>query len=565
MTTFGVDEHDKLRRELRRAWPIAQTYWSRFLLLRDPSEDSAQPSVAQIDLRSRQVTVNAEMILKNGLTDTLEAILAHEIGHHVRFPATMQTHARLRLLERTLVPFDEYSLINLFTDLMINERLGDRLRGPLMKVYKAFTAEPVFHGEERWKRDPAFLFYLAIYEELWDLESGVLMGPAAMAFASLFPSYRAEARVLVGNLFALGPNIYTQFLYFLSVMIRYITLPEEEEQPRASQPLRCGRGEPTPDEWAEAVTPSSAEVDAIRRALKEDWFEADQAKRVERANRAEDRIAGLPGFGMQDATAVPEIMAAYYRQQAENYVLRPPPQRRLGELQVPTTLEEWELGEPTRDIDWAATLMLRGRELGGALPLNRVKVAEEEGLEAPLWQPRMEIYLDVSGSMPNPCFAVNAMTLAAMILATGTVRAGGWVRALLYSSAPVLFWEWGRSETEMSRFLMHYVGGGTEFPFGILDTSVRECAGDQPIRVVITDRDFDTNFDGDAGNAGVLSTAAAASPRFVLLLHAPELERSIQYRGLGASVIPVDAMDDFPRLAAELTLALFPEEHHGRV
>ena len=166
-------------------------------------------------------------------------------------------------------------------------------------------------------------------------------------------------------------------------------------------------------------------------------------------------------------------MAAYYRQQAEHYLLRPPPQRRLGELQVPTTLEEWELGDPTRDIDWVATLLLRGRELGGALPLKRVKVAEEEGLEAPLWQPRIEIYLDVSGSMPNPCFAINAMTLAAQILATGTARAGGWVRALLYSSAPVLFWEWARSETEVSRFLMHYVGGGTSFPFGILDASVR--------------------------------------------------------------------------------------------
>ena len=55
------------------------------------------------------MTVNAEMILKNGLGDTLEAILAHEVGHHVRFPATMQTHARLRLLERSLVPFDDYS------------------------------------------------------------------------------------------------------------------------------------------------------------------------------------------------------------------------------------------------------------------------------------------------------------------------------------------------------------------------------------------------------------------------------------------------------------------------
>jgi hypothetical protein len=177
----------------------------------------------------------------------------------------------------------------------------------------------------------------------------------------------------------------------------------------------------------------------------------------------------------------------------------------------------------------------------------------------------MEIYLDVSGSMPNPCVAINAMALAAQILATGTARAGDWVRVLLYSSAPLTFWEWARSEAEVSRFLMHYIGGGTDFPFGIPESSVRECAGDQPIRAIITDRDFDANFDADAANAGVLAEVIAASPHLVLLLHAPAPERVARYRGLGASVVPVEAMEDFPRLAAELTLALFPEGRDGDV
>jgi hypothetical protein len=112
---------------------------------------------------------------------------------------------------------------------------------------------------------------------------------------------------------------------------------------------------------------------------------------------------------------------------------------------------------------------------------------------------------------------------------------------------------------------MHYVGGGTDFPFDILDESVRTCAGDQPIRVIITDSDFDSNVDHEPGNAGVLSRAAAASPRFVLLLRAPAASRVTQYRGLGASVVAVESMDDFPRLAAELTFALFPEPYDGRI
>ena len=129
----------------------------------------------------------------------------------------------------------------------------------------------------------------------------------------------------------------------------------------------------------------------------------------------------------------------------------------------------------------------------------------------------------------------------------------------------MLFWEWARSETEVSRFLMHYVGGGTEFPFDILDESVRECAGDQPIRVIITDRDFDANFDQRSGERRCARGAAAASPQIRALAATPDPERVAQYRGLGASVVPVEAMDDFPRLAAELTFALFPEESHGRV
>src|SRR5438270_800083 len=76
-----------------------------------------------------------------------------------------------------------------------------------------------------------------------------------------------------------------------------------------------------------------------------------------------------------------------------------------------------------------------------------------------------------------------------------TIRAGGWARAVLYSGAAVPFWEWCRSEAELSRFLMHYIGGGTAFPFDLLRKSIVECGPAQPIRVVITDADFHNNYE----------------------------------------------------------------------
>lgn len=83
------------------------------------------------------------------------------------------------------------------------------------------------------------------------------------------------------------------------------------------------------------------------------------------------RLARMPGFGTPDAFLVPKAMAAYYQEKAEVYLLRPPPQRRLGEAQTPTTLEEWEPGASQREIDWLATLVNRRQDLGAALPLKR--------------------------------------------------------------------------------------------------------------------------------------------------------------------------------------------------
>jgi hypothetical protein len=555
------DDREHLQHEIARCWPLAQAYWSRFLLLGQPVDDSRQPSIAQIDLLTRQVSLNANLVLSKKLIGSVEALLAHEIGHHVRYPGTLQTQARLRILERSLIPFDDYSVINLFTDLMINERLGTHLKDQMVRIYQAFTLEPAFHGEGKWKCDPLFLFYLGIYEQLWHLDEGVLMGPAADEFQLAFPGYRAESALLAQNVFTLGPNLYTQFLYFLSITTRYLR-PLFDDQPTTIDPYQCGKGQPTADDWGDAMTPTARELEALRRARDEGWFDDDQGKRLEEAKNLESRMAGLPGFGTTDATLVPEAMAAFYRQRAEVYLLKPPPQRRWGEAHTPTTLEDWEPGDSPREIDWLATLSQRGAELGTAQPLKRSRVAEEEGYEMPMWQPRLEIYLDVSGSMPNPCLALNAMTLAAQILSLGTVRAGGRVRALLYSSEPLLFWEWSRSETEISRFLMHYLGAGTEFPFPILGRSVAECGGDQPIRVVISDRDFDTNFDADAGHCAIFHEAVTKSPRFILLQHVPQASRARLYRGHGATVIEVHQMDDFPRLATELTFALFPDEHH---
>jgi hypothetical protein len=584
---------DALGEEVARCWKLALGHWSSFVLLADPVA-SPEPEIARIHMGTRQISVNYDRLAERGVLNCLEAVFAHEVGHHVRYPGSLAVDARLRLMEKSLIPIEGYSLINLFTDLLINARLGsetgsghnrtggngtddngsgDGLREQLSRVYRAFTLDAfssevksgeVGRGEwsktPAWKRDPAFVFYLAIYEELWQMEPGALVGPAGREFEKEYPAYRADAQLLVQNLFGLAPNLYTQFIYFLSVMCRYVK-PLEGETPESADPCKCGQGDPSPEDWADALTPNAAEREATDRALREGWISKDQSEHSRDLGR---RISGLPGAGTANAEKVPEIMAAYYRLQAERYLLRPPPQRTEGESIVPTTPQDWEPGDPVRDIDWVATLLERGEHVGGVAPLMRTKVAEFEGFDQPLWQARVEIYLDVSGSMPDPRFALNAMTLAAQVLVSGAIRGGGWVRVLLYSGGPVKYWEWCRSEVELSQFLMHYIGAGTEFPFDVLDESVEECGGRQPIRVIITDRDFDRNYASMKSNAGVFARAAARSPHLVLLQHVPDPACVGGYRAAGATVTGIERLDDFPKMAADLTFALFPDGgHHG--
>ena len=542
-----------LQDAINAAWPKARAHWSRFLLLSEPDLRAELPSIAQIHLGTRQVSLDGEAIEAQGLTGSLEAILAHEVGHHVRYPGTLAVHARLHMLEKGVLPLENYSLINTFTDLLINERLASRgLQDQLVAVYVAFNKRL----GELWRHDPAFVFYLAVYEELWALEPGHLCGPAHAPFTERFPAHRAEAQLLAQNLVHLGPNLYTQFLYFLSIFIHYVQ-PLVGEDPEHGDGLACRGDEPSPEDWADALVPDAREKEAVRRALAEGWLRKEDAERLGGEDALERRISSLPGQGTDDAHLVPEIMAAYYRREAERLIVRPPPQPSLGEAVVPTTLEEWEPGNPINNVDWLATLIDRGDVLGAAQPLERTRIAEIEGYDVPFWAPRIEIYLDVSGSMPDPRRTRNAMTLAAQILTLGAVRAGGFVRALLYSHEFVRYWQWCRSETEISRFLMHYVGGGTEFPFQVLADSLAEARDRQPIRAVITDSDFLVNYLQGEGNRRIFAEAAARSTPLVLLLHRVAPEHASPFVKAGAQVVHIDEMEDFPKMAAALARAFF--------
>lgn len=553
--------------DVKAAWPKALERWGLAIQVDTPRLDPTSPALAYIDLVTREVVVNPVQVAELGARGSIEAILAHELGHHLRYPHSLSTQARLELLEREILPIRGYSLLNLFTDFLINCELASdpKIKRQLARVYLGSPA-----AADSAAVDPAFWFYLTCFEEAWGLEPRELTREAGAALEGQFPGVRAEAQLLAQEIPNLAPNLFTQFLYFASVVSRYQVFDPDKGQPgldAESNPTRGDHSRPSAGDYADALGRSAQEKDAIDRAIREGWLEKEKVPDAAASERA--RAASLPGVLAGEPKKLAEAMALHYRRLAERYLLKPPKKVSQGDPIIPSTLSPWEIGDAPKEIDWLASIGGGGVDYGVIAPLKRDWIDDDPSSATPDWRIRLEIYLDVSGSMPDPKTQMNPMTLAAQVLAMSALRNGGQARALIYSTNNVSHWEWTRSEMEMSRFLMHYIGGGTDFPFAILAKSVKECGTSQPIRVVLTDSDFHYNLKavvkGRLPGPAIVAAAAAKAPFVALLNGAKAGDKWVQeIAEAGATTVPVPDLASFPKTAAALGEALFGDAAKAR-
>jgi len=217
----------------------------------------------------------------------------------------------------------------------------------------------------------------------------------------------------------------------------------------------------------------------------------------------------------------------HYRELVDKYMIKIPPTKGpVPEPFLPSTLRDWEAGEQTSDIDWRATILARGPDWGKAVPLVREKLVEEAGLIAKKI-PSLEIWVDTSGSMPDPRVQLNAFTVAALVLAAACIRQGGRVRGVIWSARnPIIMREWMRTEEAARRFFLQRIGGGTEFPIReFVELSRDRGPAWGAIRAIISDSDLNHNFSIYGGRAHDSETidafhdVAKRSERIVFVLN----------------------------------------------
>ncbi|WP_426734011.1 M48 family metalloprotease [Myxococcus faecalis] len=512
-----------------------------------PDEEHANEPLAYIDLARRQVFVHFELLQSMGGADSLLAVLAHEIGHHARFPHTLGWDAELRVVEQRLVPGLKQSLTNLFYDLQVNEVVGRTHAEDLCRVYRGF---------QRTRGDgptsPLFFFYLAIYEELWGREPGDLVPPAAMApMEAQFPGLRAEARMFAQTFYAL-PNPRLQFLYFCAAFIRYLGKPDELSY---VLPLGDDVSQPDVDDWDAALQSGGRWEDVLDEARERGWLDAvPDATEPDLLDQIRRITHHLPGVG--DGKLRQALVARHYRRLVDQHLVKLPSAPSRPEPYLRTTPQAWEHGDDPSAIDWTLTVLTQGH-LAAVSPLRRELEADVPP-PSELGVPSVELYLDTSGSMPDPARQLNAMTLAAQVLSASALRKKAKVRGVIYSHHAPVVSPWMYDEERARDFLLGYIGGGTQYPFDILSALSEEEP--DALRVIISDSDFLANV-AAKGAMEALVRATRRSRLLVAFLALGEDLRARQVLGpvlkeRNFRLVVVKWLSDFGRAAAALSQAL---------
>ena len=571
----------------RGAWPRALEAWSAYTLLRNPhflasdqdaAEEGMAGEIAAIRLRDHAVMVNVKEIEARGLEDDALAILAHEIGHHIYVPGNLADHGRMIA---TMAPMlaglataSAHVVANLYGDLLINDRLHHRAGIDIASVYEKLKASAGKGSpSDVWK------VYSRTYEHLWRLAPGTLAPDGISA------DMDADA-MLIARLIRTFAGDWLRGARRFAIML-YPYLAQDELAKRGQTFVDLGlhdtgkAGSPAPGEQGKDAIPDGlAAIDPAEIADDDDFDrDLDDPLRAGGKRQAPPNTAplqegqGRPGTQYREPFAYGallralglqlsdhEVTSRYYRERALPHLI-PFPIRRAPQSMEPFAegYREWGVGDALEDLDLMESVKLSPYLIPGVTTVQRV-YGEAPGSDPARVPMDLDIYIDSSGSMPNPAMSVSYLALCATILAMSALRAGARVQATLWSSAGKYETTGGfiRDERRVLGTVTGYISGGTAFPIHLLrDTyNVRKPSEPPAHIVVISDDGCDTMLlrdeRGHAGAAIAAMALAKARGGGTLVLNLPNVAgwaAHVPMEDLGFRIHAVRAWEDLVAFA----------------
>jgi hypothetical protein len=500
----------------RAAWPDALAVWSRFTRLRDPllceaqveaAKEGLSGSFAMIRLLDQSVVIDLETVERLRLGDYAVEILAHEIGHHVFAPGSATDQFRLLARIRRGLPTMENQaamVANLYTDLYINDRLQRQAGLRMADIYRRLSDADLAgaHDNRLWR------LYMRIYEHLWKLDEGTLT-PKRKPKAG--DNTEADAWLGARLIRVYASDWMLGAVRFAALVLPYLRKgqmpgPARFMHDTASAAKGCdpsGALEVEADEIGEAVHPSedplvNGQGDTIKRETTvSDGGSLGQAREPFEYGEI------LKAAGV---TMSPHAVAMRYYHQRALPMLVPFPAKVRPESPEPELegLEPWDVGSAFDQIDWLQSLLCSPRVIPGLTTVQRTygTAPARERFDVPI---DLDMYVDCSGSMPNPQESTSYPTLAGAIIALSALRTGAHVQVTLWSGVEQVAHTGGftADAQQILKVLTGYFGGGTAFPIHRLRETYALKRPRATHILMVSDNGIDTMFAQDEqGNSG---------------------------------------------------------------
>lgn len=499
-----------------QAWPEALAAWSAYTRLKPPllctSSAEAQrqglsSSFAMIRLVDQTVVIDLQQVAALGIGDYGVEVLAHEIGHHVYAPASITDHTRsLARMLPALPTLTEHApmLANLYTDLLINDRL---YRSAKLRMPELMAA--VVRGNRRGADSKLWTLYLRTYEVLWGMEPGALTGTTKLEESLDFDARLAARLVRHYPLHWLdGAGRFAVLLlpYLVEdskATERLQTLMDTKDAGRGGQPegltqMDAGEQEQPPHPAVDR------ELGGVPKEPSESKGKASKATGQARDPYQYGELLRLAGLKLDPQSAA----IRYYAERARPYLVPfPSLPAHQSEDPLPEGLDIWDSGDPLELIDWRESLSISPRPVPGLTTVQR-HYGTQPGSEPARVPLDLDLYVDSSGSMPDPRAQLSWPALAGAVICLSALRAGASVQVTLWASRREVMSTPGfvRSADECLKILTGYYGGGTQFPLPTLrQTHAARVKLKKPTHIlVVSDDGASTMFDtaDEKGTAG---------------------------------------------------------------
>ncbi len=476
-------------------------------------------SFALIRLVDQRVVIDMQAVLASHVQDYPVHVLAHEIGHHMLAPANLNDHGRcLARVRYSLPTFENHAarISNLYTDLLINDHLFRNAGLSMVRIY-----QQIRRNNATAPVSQIWWLYMRAYEILWSQQRGTLSDPNDRPTGDASASIEADAHLVARLVRVYGRDWLDGSGRFAAICLPYLEQDAkalEQQSAIWGDTKRAGDGG-MPDGLTaidpEELTGASHPVNDPR--INPDARPPDASAKKNAAAAGQHREPWQYGEllnGMGIKLSEDEVAARYYRERAIPHLVKFPVQLRPRSTDPqPEGTEPWDIGRPIDEADWIESLSISPVVIPGLTTVSR-SYGESEGAQPKREPLFLDLYVDSSGSMPDPRRQISYLTLAGAILALSALRAGACVQATLWSGTRQFIKTNGfvRDEHEILKILCGFFGGSTAFPLHVLRDTFANRKPSAPTThiMVISDDGADTMLANDEqGNPGLQVCASA--------------------------------------------------------